>query len=93
LERRSISLLRGGAMFVPFYSATMLAFESCGVVGLRMAMLMTGREWEAEMQLMVSEKIDAMFEAAASLVAGGTAASVVDRYREHVAANAERLAR
>ena len=29
-------------MFVPFYSATMLAFESCGVVGLRMAMLMTG---------------------------------------------------
>jgi hypothetical protein len=80
-------------MFVPFYSATMLAFESCGVVGLRIAMLMTGsRECEAEMQLMVSEKIDAMFEAAANLVAGGTAASVVDRYREHVAANAARLA-
>ena len=81
-------------MFVPFYSATMLAFESCSVVGLRMAMLMTGsRECEAEMHLMVSEKIDAMFEAAASLVTGGTAASVVDRYREHVAANAQRLAR
>jgi hypothetical protein len=81
-------------MFVPFYSATMLAFESCGVVGLRMAMLMTGsRESGAEMQLMMSEKIDAMFEAAASLVAGGTPASVVDRYRQHVAANAERLAR
>ena len=81
-------------MFVPFYSATMLAFESCGVVGLRMAKLMTGsRECEAEIQLMVSEKIEAMFEAAASLVAGGTPASVVDRYRQHVAANAERLAR
>jgi hypothetical protein len=81
-------------MFVPFYSATMLAFESCGVVGLRMAMLMTGsRECGAEMQLMMSEKIDAMFEATASLVAGGTPASVVDRYRQHVAANAERLAR
>jgi hypothetical protein len=81
-------------MFVPFYSVTMLAFESCGVVGLRMAMLMTGsRECEAEMHLMVSEKIDAMFEAAASLVTGGTAASVVDRYREHVAANVQRLAR
>jgi hypothetical protein len=81
-------------MFVPFYSATMLAFESCGVVGLRMAKLMTGsRECEAEIQLMVSEKIEAMFEAAASLVAGGTPAGVVDRYREHVAANAERLAR
>ena len=57
-------------------------------------MLMTGsRECGAEMQLMMSEKIDAMFEAAASLVAGGTPASVVDRYRQHVAANAERLAR
>ena len=80
-------------MFVPFYSATMLALESCGVVGLRMAMLMSGsRECEAEMHLMVSEKINAMFEATASLAAGGTPASVVDRYREHVAANAQRLA-
>jgi hypothetical protein len=34
-----------------------------------------------------------MFEAGASLLAGGTASSVVDRYREHVAANAKRLSR
>jgi hypothetical protein len=40
---------------------------------------------------MVSEKLNAMFEAGASLMAGGTAASVIDRYREHVAANAKRL--
>jgi hypothetical protein len=37
------------------------------------------------------EKVHAMFEASASLMAGGTASSVVDRYREHVAVNAKRL--
>ena len=40
---------------------------------------------------MVSEKIDAMFEAGANLMAGATPASIVDRYREHVAANTKRL--
>jgi len=37
------------------------------------------------------EKINAMFEAGASLMAGATAATVIGRYREHVAANAKRL--
>jgi hypothetical protein len=40
---------------------------------------------------MVSEKIDAMFEAGASLMTGASAATVIGRYREHVAANARRL--
>jgi hypothetical protein len=40
---------------------------------------------------MVTEKLHAMVEATVSLMAGGTASSVVDRYREHVAANAKRL--
>ena len=40
---------------------------------------------------MVSEKIAAAFEAAASLLAGATPAAIVQRYREHVAANARRL--
>jgi 2-iminoacetate synthase ThiH len=40
---------------------------------------------------MVTEKLHAMFEAGASLMAGGTASSIVERYREHVAANAKRL--
>jgi hypothetical protein len=52
-----------------------------------------GRDAHNEAHLMVSEKINAMFEATASVVAGGTASSVVDRYREHVAANAKRLSR
>jgi hypothetical protein len=44
-----------------------------------------------EANLMVSEKVLAMFEASANLMAGGTVSSVVDRYREHVAENAKRL--
>ena len=40
---------------------------------------------------MVSEKIDAMFEGGASLMTGATPASIIDRYREHVAANTKRL--
>jgi hypothetical protein len=81
-------------MFVPFYSTAMLALESCDVIGLRLAKLMSGgRDARDEAHLMVSEKINAMFEATASVAAGGTAGSVVDRYREHVAANAKRLSR
>jgi hypothetical protein len=32
-----------------------------------------------------------MFEAGASMMAGATAATVIGRYREHVAANVKRL--
>jgi hypothetical protein len=81
-------------MFVPFYSTAMLAFESCDVISLRLTKLMSGgREAHDEAHLMMSEKINAVFEATASMVAGGTASSIVDRYREHVAANAKRLSR
>ena len=79
-------------MFVPFYSSVFLAFESGNVIGLRMMKMMSGgRGSHEEAQLMVREKVDAMIEAAASLMTGGTASSVVDRYRQHVAANAKRL--
>jgi hypothetical protein len=83
---------RGGAMFVPFYSAMLLALESGNVIGLRMMKMMSGGpDSHDEANLMVMEKVHAMFEAGVSLIAGGTASSVVDRYREHVAANAKRL--
>jgi hypothetical protein len=79
-------------MFDPFYSTVFLALESSNVIGLRMIKMMSGdRGSHDEAHLMVMEKIHAMFEAGASLLAGGTASSVVDRYREHVAANAKRL--
>jgi hypothetical protein len=77
-------------MFGPFYSTVFLAFESGNVIGLRMMKMMSGGSGD-EAHLMVMEKIHAMFEASVSLLAGGTASSVIDRYREHVAANAKRL--
>lgn len=44
------------------------------------------------MNSMVFEKIAAATEATATLLTGGTHEAVVARYREHVAANTERLA-
>lgn len=71
-----------------------IALESYDAIGLRLAKLMSGgRDAHDETRLMLSENVNAMFEAAASVVAGRTASSVVDRYREHVAANARRLSR
>jgi 2-iminoacetate synthase ThiH len=55
-----------------------------------MKMMTGGSGSHEEAYLMVTEKVHAMFEAGASLMAGGTASSLVDRYREHVAANAKR---
>ena len=52
-----------------------------------------GRGARREAQLMVSEKIDAAFEASASLMAGASGDEIVRRYRRRVAANAKRLGR
>jgi len=76
----------------PWLASTMLAFEACEVIRCRLAMFAAAdADAEREAQLMVSEKIDAMFEVGARLMAGATAADVVGRYCEHVAANAKRL--
>jgi len=76
----------------PWFSSAMLACESFEVIRLRLEKFMTGGDGaDHEAHLMVSEKIDAMFEAGTSLMAGATPASVVGRYREHVAANTKRL--
>ena len=73
-------------MFFPFHSTMMLGLESGNVIGLRMLKLTRGgSDALNEMHLMIGEK------AAANLMAGASADSVVDRYRRHVAANAERL--
>jgi len=42
---------------------------------------------------MIGEKVDAAFESGTNLMAGATAETVIDRYRQHVAANAVRLSR
>jgi hypothetical protein len=76
----------------PWFAGAMLALESCEVICLRLAKLANADDdAEIEAELMVSEKVDAMFEAGASLMAGRSVADIVDRYREHVAANARRL--
>jgi hypothetical protein len=76
----------------PWLASAMLAFEACSVIHLRLAKLaIADDDAEYEARLMVNEKVDAMFEAGASLMAGASAATVIGRYREHVAANAKRL--
>jgi hypothetical protein len=79
-------------MFFPFYSIMMLGLESNNVIGLRMLKLTRGgNDAVKEMHLMMREKINAAFESGTNLMAGASTDSVVDRYRQHVAANAERL--
>lgn len=79
-------------MFGAWFTVILLALESSEVIGLRVAKLAGGGvDAQHEAHLMVSEKIDAVVEAAARLLCGATAVNVLDRFREHVAANAERL--
>ena len=90
LDRHAV--LSGSDDGFPWYASAMLAMESCEVVRLRLAKLAEHDEGsEREASLMVSEKIFAAFEAGASWLAGASPASIVGRYREHVAANAKRL--
>lgn len=80
-------------MLFPWYEATMLAIESNRVIALRLLRIAVGgQDARTEGELMISEKVDAFIEAGGSLHRGATAAAVIGRYREHVAANARRLA-
>jgi hypothetical protein len=77
-----------------FDSLMMLAVEANGVVALRVMKLMRGgRSARREAKLMVSEKMDAAFEAAARLMVGASGDEIVQRYRKRVAVNAKRLGR
>jgi hypothetical protein len=75
-------------------SLMMLALEANHVIGLRLMKQMRGaKRARRESQLMINENIDAAFKAGASMMAGGSAAKVVQGYRRRVAANAKRLSR
>lgn len=79
-------------MLNSWYCATLLAFEANDVMRLRMMKIaFGGGEAFAEVHLMMTEKIGAAVEALSSMMFGGTPTSVIERYREHVAANACRL--
>ncbi|MGU3540856.1 hypothetical protein [Methylobacterium sp. A54F] len=85
-------------MFGPWWKlgldATMLAFESQQVIGMRLLKLSAGgAAAQVEAQRMVTEKIAAAGEAAFLVASGGSTARVVAGYRRKVRANARRLSR
>ena len=80
-------------MLKPWFCAGLLAIEGSDVMRLRtMKIAFGGSDAVAEIHLMITEKIGAAVEALSSMMLGGTPMSVIERYREHVAANAFRLA-
>ncbi len=90
LDRHAV--LSGSDNGIPWFAASMLAWESSEVVRLRREKFANGDDDSGqEAHLMMSEKITAGFEAVATWFAGATPASIIGRYREHVAANAKRL--
>ena len=81
-------------MFFPWYTILMLALESNQVIGLRLMKIAGGgRAARDEARLMISEKVNASFEAGAALMEGYGMLAVVDRFREHVAENGLRGAK
>jgi hypothetical protein len=76
-------------MLIPFIR---LAIEANEVIGLRMMKIISGGpDAMTEMQLMITEKINASAEAGTSLIFGQSPTAVMARVREHVANNQRRL--
>ncbi len=76
-------------MFTTFIQ---LAIEANEVISLRMTKIISGGPGAiAEIQLMITEKIDASAEAGTNLIFGQSPVAVVARVREHVANNHRRL--
>jgi hypothetical protein len=76
----------------PWLAGALLVVEASEVIRLRLEKLARCEaDANEEAELMVTEKIVAALEATASVMAGASPAEIVDRYREHVAANARRL--
>ena len=72
----------------------LLALESNRVIALRcMKLLLGGEKARREVELMVSEKIEAAIQASGRLWAGASGHEIVRRYRRRVATNAKRLGR
>ena len=76
----------------PFLAAALLGLEANRVINLRiMKIAKGGEDARNEAFLMVDEKVLAALEAYASICAGRGPEVVINRYRQHVAANAKRL--
>jgi hypothetical protein len=72
------------------HDAAMLGLEAQRVIGLRL-IKGGGPTAQAEAWRMVSEKTAALAEAGLTLARGGSAGSVIRRYRTHVRSNKRRL--
>ena len=82
----------GNVILSPWSPMFFLALESIEVIGLRVAKLAGGgADARREARIIVTEKVDAVFEVSARIVSGTTITDVVGRFREQVAANARRL--
>ena len=74
------------------HDAVMLGLEAQRVIGLRLIKLSGGGPAaQAEALRMLSEKTAALAEAGLTLARGGSAGSVIRRYRTHVRSNKRRL--
>jgi len=70
----------------------LLGLEAHAVIGLRLSKIAEGGPAAvAEAQQMVTEKINALAEAAGTLAVNGSFLMVVSRFRTHVRANEARL--
>ena len=70
----------------------LLGMEAHAVIGLRLSKIAEGGPAAmAEAHQMVTEKISAMAEAAATLAVNGSFLPVISRFRTHVRANEARL--
>ena len=74
--------------------AVLLGLETHRVIGLRLMKLSRGgHAAEVEALRMFTEKTSALMEASLTLASGGSATTVLRRYRSHVSANKRRLLR
>lgn len=74
------------------FDAALLGVEAQRVIGLRLMKLSAGGPAaQAEALRMVSEKTAALAEAGTTLARGGSAGTVIRRYRSYVRSNRRRL--
>ncbi len=68
-----------------------LMMDAARVIEIRLRMMAEGKSTPTEMLLMVTEKMNAMDEAQAIMMRGGSPVHVIDNYQRIVAANVARL--
>lgn len=92
MRRRRRSAAKSASLLSMGTELAMLGVEAQMVIGQRMAMFMLGGpKARKEARLMVTEKVKAAGEAAATIALGGTPRKVVRGYRRKVRANRRRL--